>query len=212
MAERKTKSTSTRTAKKPEAQKQQEKPVEMKEIFPEIKTAKEAERNRFEEPMVKLLYIDSVIENNEIPIGGGRIISGSGRRFSVKLSDFEGTFLTPLVMKLLKKRKFIVLDGLNKEQREQYGVDYKPGEILKNDGMFDWFFDGPIPAVSEAFADLCPEHRALVAARFMEAFERGDNRLTRDRIEALNEVSKKDFADKKGAFTPILKAINDAAL
>lgn len=166
----------------------------------------------YQEPMVKLIYLDSCIENNQIPIGGGRVITGSGRRFSVKLSDFEGVFLTPLVTLLLKKRKFIVLDGLNEEQRQQYGVDYKPGEILKNEGMFDWFLSGPVSQVKAAFADLCKEHRELVARRFMLAFENGDNRLTRDRIEALNEVSKRDFEDGKGAFTPILKAINEAAL
>lgn len=166
----------------------------------------------YQEPMVKLIYLDSCIENNQIPIGGGRVITGSGRRFSVKLSDFEGVFLTPLVSLLLKKRKFIVLDGLNEEQRQQYGVDYKPGEILKNEGMFDWFLSGPVSQVKAAFADLCKEHRELVASRFMLAFENGDNRLTRDRIEALNEVSKRDFEDGKGAFTPILKAINEAAL
>lgn len=166
----------------------------------------------YQEPMVKLIYLDSCIENNQIPIGGGRVITGSGRRFSVKLSDFEGVFLTPLVTLLLKKRKFIVLDGLNEEQRQQYGVDYKPGEILKNEGTFDWFLSGPVSQVKAAFADLCKEHRELVARRFMLAFENGDNRLTRDRIEALNEVSKRDFEDGKGAFTPILKAINEAAL
>ena len=166
----------------------------------------------YQEPMVKLIYLDSCIENNQIPIGGGRVITGSGRRFSVKLSDFEGVFLTPLVTLLLKKRKFIVLDGLNEEQRQQYGVDYKPGEILKNEGTFDWFLSGPVAQVKAAFADLCKEHRELVARRFMLAFENGDNRLTRDRIEALNEVSKRDFEDGKGAFTPILKAINEAAL
>ena len=167
---------------------------------------------QYQEPMVKMLYLDSCIENNQIPIGGGRIITGSGRRFSVKLSDFEGVFMTPLVTRLLQQRKFIVLDGLNEEQRQQYGVDYRPGEILKNEGMFDWFLSGPVQQVKAAFRDLCPEHREMVARRFMMAFENGDNRLTRDRIEALNEVSKRDFEDGKGAFTPILKAINDAAL
>ena len=167
---------------------------------------------QYQEPMVKLIYLDSCIENNQIPIGGGRVITGSGRRFSVKLSDFEGVFLTPLVSLLLKKRKFIVLDGLTAEQRQQYGVDYRPGEILKNEGMFDWFLSGPVSQVKAAFADLCPEHRELVARRFMMAFENKDNRLTRDRIEALNEVSKRDFEDCKGAFTPIPKAINEAAL
>lgn len=214
MATRKTTKTPTGTPKKAPAKstakKAEPKPVEMDEVFPEIQPVKEAAK--YDEAMVKLLYLDSAIPNNEIPIGGGRVISGSGRRFSVKLSDFEGTFLTPLVMKLLKNRKFIVLDGLTKEQREQYGVDYRKGEVLLNEGLFNWFFTAPVDQVKEAFAELCPEHRELVSARFLDAFEEGDNRLTRDRIEALNSVSKKDYADGKGAFTPILEAINKASL
>lgn len=167
---------------------------------------------QYQEPMVRLLYLDSAIENNEVPIGGGRIITGSGRTFSVKLSDFEGVFLTPLVTKLLKERKFIVLDGLTPDQRMQYGVDYKDGEIVQNEAMFEFFLTGPVEKVKPAFAALCPEHRELVCRRFLEAFENGDNRFTRDRIEALNAISKHDYADEIGALTPILKAINDAAL
>ena len=164
------------------------------------------------EPMVKILYLDSAIENNEIPIGGGRVVTGSGRIFNVKLSDFEGIFMTPLVLKLLKKRKFIVLDGLTQEQREQYGVDYREGEIVKNEGMFDAFLNLPTAKAAEMFEQLCPEHRDMVARRFMDAFEKQDNRITRDRVEALNRISKRDFADGRGAFTHILEEINKAAL
>ena len=211
MAERKTTKTAA-AAKKPANRAEKAESVGMKELFPEIQTVKSTEKPHYDEPMVKMLYLDSAIENNEIPIGGGRVIVGSGRRFSVKLSDFEGTFLTPLVMKLLKKRKFIVLDGLTQEQREQYGVDYRRGEVLLNESLFEWFFTAPVADVKAVFKDLCFEHRELVSARVLEAFEQGDNRLTRDRIEALNEISKKDYADGKGAFTPILEAINKASL
>lgn len=164
------------------------------------------------EPMVKILYLDSAIENNEIPIGGGRVITGSGRVFNVKLTDFEGIFMTPLVSKLLKLRKFIVLDGLTQEQREQYGVNYREGEIVKNEGMFDAFFTMPVQRATEAFSALCPEHRDMVARRFIDAFEKRDNRITRDRVEALNAISKRDYEDGRGAFTHILEEINKAAL
>lgn len=164
------------------------------------------------EPMVKILYLDSAIENNEIPIGGGRVITGSGRVFNVKLTDFEGIFMTPLVSKLLKLRKFIVLDGLTQEQREQYGVNYREGEIVKNEGMFDAFFNMPVQRAAEAFSALCPEHRDMVARRFIDAFEKRDNRITRDRVEALNAISKRDYEDGRGAFTHILEEINKAAL
>lgn len=164
------------------------------------------------DPMVKLLYVDSAIPNNQIPIGGGRMITGSGKIFSVALTDFEGTFQTPLTTKLLKERKFIVLSGLDKEQRDQYGVDYKEGEVIKNEGMFDWLLNLPVDKAVEMYTALCQEHRRLAEGRFLDAFEKGDNRLTRDRVEALNAVSKGDYEDGKGALSPIVKALNDAVL
>lgn len=207
MAQRKT-STVKKTAAKAAPAVEEEKTEMEAPIVVSEEAAREKAATPTEEPMVRLLYLDSAIANNEIPIGGGRVISGSGRRFSVKLSDFEGTFLTPLVMKLLKKRKFIVLSGLNEEQREQYGVDYKKGEVLLNETMFEYFFTAPVAEAKETYRELCREHRELVEARFLEAFEKGDNRLTRERVEALNEISKQDYEDKRGAFTPILEEIN----
>lgn len=164
------------------------------------------------DPMVKILYVDSCMPNNQIPIGNGRMITGSGKMFSVALTDFEGVFQTPLVMKLLKDRKFIVLDGLNAEQRMQYGVDYKEGEVIKSEGMFDWLLNMDVAKAADMFRHLCQEHRRLAESRILDAFEHGDRRLSRERVEALNEISKGDYEDGKGALTTILKAINDAAL
>lgn len=164
------------------------------------------------EPMVKILYLDSCIPTNQIPIGGGRVITGTNKIFSVTLTEFEGTFQTPLIMQLLKLRKFIVLDGLTDEQRQQYGVDYAKGEILKNESMFGYMLDCPVSQAAEIFMALCPSHREMVAARIHEAWERGDKRLSRERVEALNDISKADFEDGRGAFTDILKAMNEARI
>lgn len=160
------------------------------------------------DPVVKILYVDSAIQNNQIPIGKGRVITGSGRVFSVPMADFEGEFQTPLVMDLMEKRKFIVLDGLTEEQRRQYGVDYSEGEVIKNEGIFDWMLRCPVSEAVECFKNLCFEHRVLVGRRFMTAFEAKDRRLTRDRVEALNEISKGDYENGEGIFTPIVKEIN----
>lgn len=159
-------------------------------------------------PPVKILYIDSVIPNNQIPIGNGRYITGSGRIFAVPLEQFEGEFMTPLVMKLIDKRKFIVLSGLSEEQRYQYNCHYAEGEVVKSEGLFDSLFDMPANQAAEIFSALCPEHRQLVATRFITAyFEKHDNRVTRDKVEALNYVSKEN--DPEGLFTPIVKDINE---
>ena len=164
------------------------------------------------EPMVKILYLDSCIPTNQIPIccqyGADETLGSSG----VFLTTLLSMVTIPLIMQLLKLRKFIVLDGLTDEQRQQYGVDYAKGEILKNESMFGYMLDCPASQAAEIFKALCPSHREMVAARVHEAYERGDKRLTRERIEALNDISKADFEDGRGAFTDILKAMNEARI
>lgn len=158
-------------------------------------------------PPVKIIYIDSVIPNNEIPIGGGRKITGSGRIFSVPMEQFEGEFMTPLTMNLIDERKFIVLSGLTDEQRQQYNCAYGEGEVVKDEGTFDMLFTMPTPQAVAVFSALCPEHQQLVATRFMTAyFEKHDNRITRDKVEALHKASKAHDAD--GLFKPIVEDFN----
>ena len=159
-------------------------------------------------PPVKIIYIDSVIPNNEIPIGGGRKITGSGRVFSVPMELFEGEFMTPLVMQLIDERKFIILDGLNDEQRQQYNCAYSEGEVVRDEGMFDYLFEMDAEKAAGIFALLCPQHQQLVATRFMTAYyEKHENRITRDKVEALNKASK--ATDPDGLFTPIVKDFNE---
>jgi hypothetical protein len=160
--------------------------------------------------MVKILYVDTCIPGNQIPISKGRFVTGSGRVFSVTLEEFEGEFMTPFHMDLLEKRKLIVLDGLDAEQRAQYHCDYAEGEVLRNEGMFDWFFNLSEAEAVEKFRELCPQHRELVARRFVTAFENGDNRIDRSRVEKLNEISKEN--GEKGLFTPIIQEFNNRAV
>ena len=161
------------------------------------------------EPDVKILYVDSAWPGNEIPIGPGRVISGSGRIFTIPLSQFEGEFQNALHTMLINRRKFIILSGLTDDQRKQYNCDYREGEVIKNEGTFDYLFNCPVEKAVEIYRELCKEHRDLVAYRFAEAFENGDNRVSRERVEALNNISKQDYPDGHGAFTEIIKGINE---
>lgn len=220
----------TSTAKKTTAT--AKKTVEIAEKTEEMKTANvagtpETEKNLSTEPKktekepenpvkvpetpgarVKILYLDSCIPNNQIRIGVNRFITGSGRIFTVPMEEFEAEFMTPLVISLIKKRKFIILDGLTADQRAQYGCDYREGEILRGERMFDFLLNCDVAKAVEIFAALCPEHRRMVETRILSAWEAKDNRLTRDRMEAINEISKRDFPDHIGALTPIIKEIN----
>lgn len=165
-----------------------------------------------ENGMVKILYVDSCITNNQIPIGRNRYIYGSGRMFTIPLQEFEGEFMTPLSMKLLEKRKFIVLDGLTDEQRKLYGCLYKENEVIKTEGIFDWLLTGPEDDAGERFSALCWEHKQMAAKRFIDAFEKNDNRISRSRVERLNKISRDASPDGKGLFTPILEELNARAV
>lgn len=166
------------------------------------------------EKMVQCIYIDSVIPNNEIVIGNGRKISGSGRVFSVPLSEFESTFITPLIAKLIESRRIIVLDGLTDEQRELYNCAYSESEVIRREGMFDFFLKKDIPEIEEAFANLCAEHQQLVATRFMDAYmgtDAGARALVnREKVKRLNDISKEKNGE--GIFKPLLEALNAADL
>ena len=163
------------------------------------------------EKMVQCIYIDSVIPNNEIIIGNGRKISGSGRVFSVPLSEFESTFITPLIAKLIKTRRIIVLDGLTDEQRSLYDCEYAENEVIRREGVFDFFFKKEIPEAAEIFGSLCAEHQELVAASFMDAYLNDGSPLkryvSRARVVALNNISKEKH-NGEGIFKPMLEALN----
>lgn len=167
------------------------------------------------EKMVQCIYIDSCIPNNEIVIGGGRKISGSGRVFSVPLSEFESTFITPLIAKLIKTRRIIVLEGLNEEQRELYGCRYAQDEVIRKEGMFDLFFRKDISEAEEIFGALCAEHQELVATRFMDIYTNGDSELkryvNREKVVALNNAAKAKH-NGDGIFKPLLEALNEKDL
>ena len=162
------------------------------------------------EPVV-ILYIDSVIPNNEIKIGRGRSIYGSGKKFAVQKDQFEGEFMTSTIMELIAARKLIILSGLTDEERKLYNCYYGEDEVLRGEQMFDFFFNMDTDEAAEKFAMLCPEHQQLVATRFISAyFEQHDNRVTRSKVEALNKISKQQ--DPEGLFTPIVKDINEKSV
>lgn len=159
-------------------------------------------------PPVTILYIDSAIPNNEIKIGRNRSIFGSGRFFTVPMEQFEGEFMTSTIMELIAQRKLIVLKGLTDEERKLYNCYYGKNEVLRGEGMFDFFFNMDTAEAAAKFEALCPEHQQLVATRFMDAyFEKHDNRVTRDKVEELNRISKAHFSE--GLFKPLVEAINE---
>lgn len=160
------------------------------------------------EENVELTYLAAVSPNNVLSLGDYGTLNGVGGYIEVPRKEFGGKFLTPEVRGLLRDRRLIVLNGLNENERKRYGVDYKDGELLDMQ-MFDRLLDLPLDRLKEIFTKLCPEHRQVVATRFISAYQKGDNRISREKVEPLNDLSKvPGKAEDKGMFYPILAGMN----
>lgn len=160
------------------------------------------------EETVELTYISAVSPNNVLSLGDYGVLNGVGGFIEVPRKEFGGKFLTPEVRGLLNARRLIVLNGLTEDERKRYGVDYKDGELLDMQ-MFDRLLDMPLDRLKEIFTKLCPEHRQVVATRFISAYQKCDNRISREKVEPLNDLSKvPGKAEDKGMFYPILAGMN----
>lgn len=156
------------------------------------------------EEVVDLMFIDEVSPDNVINLGEFGSLVGPGATISISKRDFMSRFLDPVRRKLLAQRALIVTGGLTAEERKRYGVAYEEGSILDLkafDGMLDFDED----TICSLFEKLCPDHKRMVAVRYATAYENGDNRIRRDTVERLNELSK--TADPAGMFTGILRSM-----
>lgn len=155
--------------------------------------------------VVELTFLAAVSPDNVTSLGDYGSLNGVGGCIEVPRKEFGGRFLTPVVRSLLRDRSLIVCSGLTETERKRYGVDYKDGELLDVDA-FDRLLDMDMDVLTTLFRRLCPEHRQFAATRFITAYERGDNRVSREKVESLNDISRE--TDPKGLFSPILEGMN----
>ena len=158
------------------------------------------------EEYVTLLYIGAIAEGTVVSLGKlGQINKAGSTRDIPKKEFLQG--MTFAIEKMLESRALIVVNGLTAEERERYGLDYKEGELLTQDAFYKLlnYSDSEVTAI---FRKLCEEHRRVVAKMFLSAyFEKGDNRITAEKVKSLNEISKEN--DKDGMFKPILEDMGD---
>lgn len=157
--------------------------------------------------VVELTFLASVSPNNVCSLGDYGSLNGVGGYIEIPRKEFGGKFMTPVVRSLLRDRSLIVCSGLSEEERKRYGVDYREGELLDM-SAFDRLLDMPPAELTTLFTKLCPEHKEFAATRFITAYEKGDNRVSREKIEPLNDISKE--INPKGMFRPILDGMNKA--
>lgn len=157
------------------------------------------------EGVVELTFLAAVSPDNVCSLGDYGSLNGVGGYIEIPRKEFGGKFLTPVVRSLLKDRSLIVCSGLSEAERRRYGVDYREGALLDIDA-FDRLLDMGLDTLLSLFRKLCPEHKRFAATRFISAWEKGDNRISREKVEPLNDISKE--IDPKGMFKPILDGMN----
>ena len=162
-----------------------------------------------DEARVHFLWQAEVADDNVVMFGDGgmygRIVGKTGT-FSVPKSHMS-RLLDGANRKFLDDRWLIVLDGLDEDEREMMGVNYREGELLDRRAfakMVD--LEGEI---LEIYPRLCPSHKEMVAKRYNEAFEAKSPHIKRDVVVELNRMSKA-AGSEKGDFQAIIEAMNAA--
>lgn len=158
-----------------------------------------------EREMIKFRWQAPVSDDNVLEIGpNGRwaTITGKERTFSVP-KDELGNVLTAQVRNLLDKRWLIVLSGLDEDEMEAIGCDYRRGEIIDKKA-FRKLAELGDQTVS-IYRDLCPGNREIVAKVMYEDWQaHGGLHISRETVTAL-----KDIDPEQSAFRAILNEMNE---
>lgn len=172
----------------------------------------------YEDTVVTMIFQAEVNDANEILLGqNGKygLITGKHATVTINKRDFVSDFRTTMVQYLLKNRNLIVVSGLTDDERKIYGVDYKQGEYLEP-AVYERLIEMG-DGVLDVFPRLHPTWQEMIATKFIEAYENGTLKCSRDALMEMNRISKgnyknltKDDPRRKGAFYPIIHAMNAA--
>ena len=135
----------------------------------------------------------------------GRIVGKSGS-FYIPKNDLS-RILDERTRWLIDNRWLIVIDGLTDEEREALNCNYKEGELLDKRAFAKMTEIGD--EILAIYPRLCAGHREMVARRFAEAYDKGSPYVTRERVVALNNLSKR-LGSERGDFIGIIEAMNAA--
>lgn len=152
---------------------------------------------------VTIMYIGANASGTVVAMPKWGSITYAGGMIDVPKKEFMQGIGIPVNNALLRNRKIIVVNGLTKEEKVRFGVDYKEEELLSADMFFSLLNYGK-DDICKIFDRLCEEHKRTVAKLYLTAyFEQHDNRVNPETVKALNKLSKS--VDKDGLFTPILE-------
>ena len=98
----------------------------------------------------------------------------------------------------LERRNIIVGGNIPEELTNSWDIKYQKGELLDKNTL-DIIFDLPKDRLVNVFKDLCVYHKKIVARRFLQGYQKRDERVTREKADALKEF------DKSGSLKGLLK-------
>lgn len=156
---------------------------------------------------VHFLWQAEVAEDNTVHFGEGGMygsIVGKTGSFYVPKSDLSRV-LTNMNRKFLQDRWLIIVSGLDEEERETLGVNYQEGELLDRKAFAKMVELGD--KMLDIYPALCEGHKKMVAQRYADAFAQGSPYVTRERVVALNNLSKRK-GHERGDFIGIIEAMN----
>lgn len=156
---------------------------------------------------VHFLWMADVANDNVQDFGPGgmygRIIGPLGE-FFVPKNDLS-RILDNITRMCLDRRWLIVVDGLNEDEREAFGVNYNEGELLDRKAFAKMIELGD--KMLEIFPKLCEGHKEMVARRYYEAWKDKNPAVHRDTVAELNRMAKA-AGMKDNAFSAIIEGMN----
>lgn len=157
---------------------------------------------------IHFLWMAPVSDDNVVQFGDGGMygnIVGKTGSFYVPKSDLS-RILTEQNRRFMERRWLIAVSGLNDEEREALGVDYKRGELLDKKALNKSVVELG-DALAEIYPMLCEGHKMIVAQCYADAYREKNPRVTRELTVKLNALSKRK-GHEGGDFTSIIEEMN----
>lgn len=158
---------------------------------------------------VRFLWMAPLAEDNVTMFGQGGMyarITGPRGEFLVPKPELSRV-MDHMTRYFLDKRWLIVISGLNDEEREALGVDYKDGELLDRQAFAKMVeLEDEILSIYPA---LCDGHKEMVAKRYYEAWCEHNPHIHRDVVLELKRMAQ-DAGIQNNTFADILAEMNTA--
>ena len=160
---------------------------------------------------VRFLWQAPVADDNVVLFGEGGMygrITGKTGSFFVPKNELS-RILDSMTRLFLEKRWLLVVDGLNEEERDALGVNYKEGEVLDKRAFAKMVELGD--EILDIFPALCDSHKDMVGQRFYEAWTAGNPAVKRETVVELLRQSRASGHEVK-AFSAIIEEMNEKDL